>query len=102
MNTVLSDSQIVERLATEVMGLRWKPYGIVRSIGGWIDVNGTDYGYWNPLTDWNNTMEVVEKSHGDPEKLADIAFRITKENNDPQRAICLAALATLGSFPPEK
>lgn len=57
----MSDQQIIERLATKVMNWVWKPYGIVPSIGGWIDEDGGDMGYWNPVKDWNDWRMVEEK-----------------------------------------
>ncbi len=71
MNTLeelqaLSDEQLIEKLAVEVMGWEdasyfegrnkrkeWKPYGV----NPYTPISGT----WNPLTDWNHWREVEEK-----------------------------------------
>lgn len=70
---------------------------------------GSDYpSTWNPLTDWNHTMEVVEKMRKNGAKFCwdelgdkDIGFWTKEEqwgiiainhHGNPQRAICIAAL----------
>ena len=122
----LTDEQIIERLAVEVMG--W--HKDVRDSGRSMWVNSENYGMgytenylnkgsgsmdfaWNPLTDWNHTMEVVVQLR----KLDlpsgcihiraiqngawEVRFKTTVKgrvsNKSLARAVCLAALAAATS-----
>lgn len=127
----LSDEEIVERLAVEVM--EWgghSYYWVVHAHVRWCnkcagpqhscpDADRFEWPskkFWNPLVDWNDTMQVVEKleSHGwswNQSFLADSKerwceffsfsmapdeFRGPSEN--PRRAICLAALNAVSAL----
>lgn len=65
----LTDEQIIERVAVEVMqwhpdGKMWKENAEPHYVRGHTEdvcYDGDEYKAWNPLTDWNHTMEVVEK-----------------------------------------
>ena len=132
--SALPDDQLIEKVAVEVMG--WE---IVRSPTGkkydryirgyWPLNDGTQrpaYSYmrhWNPLTDWNHTMEVLEKvrtieqpMEADRTKLevcincAHLCkdycveiygrdHRAIVEDKDPQRAICISALLAVSPTP---
>jgi hypothetical protein len=102
----LPDAELIERVATDVMG--WRRI----ETGGkhwWELPNGKFYEmpYFDPLTDWNHTMEVVKRmprpfhllqlSHtaswqaqcGDPP--------LYEVDANPQHAICIAALLAVSS-----
>src|SRR4051794_28777196 len=61
----MTDQQLIEAVATEVMGWHRKPWDWRQdgdtfkwaNENDWIDASGM----WNPLTDWNHTMEVVQR-----------------------------------------
>ncbi len=63
----MTDSQKIERLATEVMGWRTEadnePDTDNTPWYWWVDENGHEYECttWNPLTDWNHWRQVEEK-----------------------------------------
>lgn len=58
----LTDEQLIEKVATEVMGWR-----VIPQPEGWTDLvlieqsDGHITQHWNPLTNWNDTMKVVEQ-----------------------------------------
>jgi hypothetical protein len=105
-----TDAEIIELCATEVMG--WEP--CLEHDEWWLykqdHVASKD---WNPLTDWNHTIALITalRSKGFncfltfPAALTTGAsFLCCRESpssttsqleNDPQRAICLAALLTI-------
>lgn len=63
------DRQIVEALATQLMG--WRP---ARATGNWVKdrVDGSvefaaSVNEWNPLTDWQAAGEVLEKMQQQPD-----------------------------------
>jgi len=111
-NSPMTDQEIVEALATKVMGwlaletedgLAW----IKELSGRLLLMHFADE--WSPLTDWNHTMEVVERL---TECWHQLELRIDqggclaefnegtktsgrKGGKDPQRAICLAALQAI-------
>lgn len=112
----LPDDQLIEKVAVEVMG--WKERSKFNSAGGqdrswWKDgewvcnkdgewVCNAGKHHWNPLTDWNHTMEVVEKmkhAHG-WFKLSwipksgewEAEFEYTVYDKDPRRAVVIASL----------
>lgn len=120
----LSDSELIERVATEVMGwyrsieLRGSDWFWAREVKTFIgdiielEEEGCADATWNPLTDWNHTVQVVKNvnvqpwhlkwrangkwmsSVGDRSVRTDDCFWI---DDCPQRAICMAALlATSG------
>jgi hypothetical protein len=127
--SALTDEQIVERLATELMGWKlevdqWGNRDFCRPFNKIYErIPSTR---WNPLTDWNYTMEVVEKLRSigwwiqlDNEccigceccQLSpDLSLEKWDEIEAPEpilikheplkRAICLAALAAMDSLPP--
>ena len=97
---------------------RWPDYsGEMSDV--WKDDAGQQYVIkhkWNPLTDWNHTMEVVQKMENNGWQFWMTTFHsdtghmyLTKvvfgkdeqesniENLDKQRAICLAALTAVRS-----
>jgi hypothetical protein len=116
MTPELSDQELIEAVATRVMG-----WGVVGNKAfkpgcGWILTLGdgkTGELDWNPLTSWQCTMEVVthciergcsvkigmggRKRPITGERLSSVSMHngtVTQEVRDwnPQRAICLAAL----------
>lgn len=98
----LTDQQIIEKVAVEVMGWRLKinhTYKTMTSRLAWYDgqgkiqcAEGTPLP-WNPLTDWNHTMEVVRKLGPAWNCFMESDGRQTIfAHTNPQRAICLAAL----------
>lgn len=101
----LSDDELIERLAVEVMG--WKK-GTWKTRDRWPDFIATDSKlkrHWNPLTDWNHTMEVRAKvGEMDVEFIFDgcrvwiwpeIHEVIKVFDESPQRAIVLASLLAI-------
>jgi len=119
----MSDEELIEAVAVEVMEWkqnteRWPDYsGEMSDV--WKDDAGQQYVIkhkWNPLTDWNHTMEVVQKMENNGWQFWMTTFHsdtghmyLTKvvfgkdeqesniENLDKQRAICLAALTAVRS-----
>lgn len=121
----LTDAEIIEQVATKIM--KWKK--VVRDSGRSMWVNEENYGMaytqnylneasgtmdfaWNPLTDWQDTMQVLVRVMNpmgiqvlftqDGGAAVEIVqaplgvFRkITVDDDNAQRAICLAALKTL-------
>src|SRR5205085_35839 len=108
--------QLIEKVAVVVMG--WMPNagGMREASGWWSDPLKAETTHWNPLTDWNHTMEVVEKmkdGYGTDfmTALADQTitwegsfpdtwanwFWVVYEQKNPQRAICLAALLAVSA-----
>lgn len=75
MNTLeslqaLSDSELIEKVAVELMGAKIgtmnDDYSFKKKFLSFPGRKGTFF-KWNPLLDWNHTMEVVEKlaeNHG--------------------------------------
>ena len=133
----LADNELIEEVAMKGMGWEKKPYtwkftneGVVESYkrcGSQVHMGhnfewygGEEFAWnseWNPLTDWNHTMQVVEKIR---QKTGCFtlcfatlgSFRTEHENkwachfkeggecsfdNNPQRAILLAALLAISS-----
>lgn len=62
----MTDTEKVEWLATEVMGWTHDPgynrYDGSHSGEGWTDEHGNLVLNWEPLRDWNHTMQIVEKA----------------------------------------
>jgi hypothetical protein len=115
----LTDEQLIEKVAVEVMGFERRHGGWNRK-GEWVNDAG-----FSPLTDWNHTMEVVEKVRKQGSRfdlfINQDAFIIElrkvpqrgsrlpvirtncfeypgdrdKGESSPQRPICLAALLAL-------
>lgn len=121
----LTDQELIEAVATKVMG--WHPERHMHGAQLWKDEVGRacaikrgeyDSGdeAWDPLTDWNHTMEVLEKAvaEGCTFKMQ-IGFTTPGHRRfdsvewynghvgglvndwDTRRAICLAALAVVSS-----
>lgn len=115
----LTDEQIITRLAVEVMGwekfyanpsdVEWNWYTPLGKAGRhWEHSND-----WNPLRDWNHTMEVVAKIDAagrlpqftsslammQPHELGGGSSYIRLFTNSSQRAICLAALQSVSPTP---
>lgn len=90
----ITDEQLIERVAVEVMGWEVIPHGegyeqlppVVKDHAGYVSTQ------WNPLTDWNHTMEVVEKIN----RVHAIKLKFWLDHGDTmhglQRELCLAAL----------
>lgn len=107
----LTDEQLIERCATEVMEwTRLEDDSCEPPLESWyshtLSKSGKtvrkelviDCNLWNPLTDWNHTMEVVAKINRWPlERLGGWVLHSLREKN--QRAICLAALKAVSHFP---
>lgn len=121
----LTDEQLIERVAVEVMG--WKRREINRTDEDETWLWESDYGLetarasWNPLTDWNHTME-VEKAMAargfstyriHSEKGIQVGFcfglpRLSSPNiispvvpvDQERRYLCLAALKAIRSSRP--
>ena len=106
----LTDEQLIEKVATKVMGwMSFETYTGKRQCWAKPNTDATVFkDEWNPLADWNHTMEVVMHLHestafhlfsfkrswwqaqfGDDHD-GDAPVYILDQN--PQRAICLAAL----------
>jgi hypothetical protein len=119
----LSDEELVERLATEVMGWEKRksadPNGLFFGEWYWWNTamrNGSGQGnHWNPLTRWDDCMEVVDRM-----KDRKLTFKLEYENGytcfffweywperigcyakdaDGRRAIVLAALKCVQALP---
>jgi len=107
----LSDEQLIEKVAVEVMG--WTITG--RLSDGTVMWNRGEnrkkgerkhIGSWNPLASWEHTMEMVEevRARGLPVKMhfAPVADKVTCSIRGNtlleirmQRAICIAAILAL-------
>jgi hypothetical protein len=107
----LGERQLIDRIAREVMG--WVP---TEPRHWWLAKDGgrrRDH-HWNPLVDWNLTMEVVERlrtywgarflmrTAADDRTTVEfvdrfglVAGRCT--DRDPRRALCLAALLAVAA-----
>lgn len=98
----MTDQQLVEAVATKVMG--WKLLTSKNNGVRYMTVDGPAR-WWFPLTDWNGCWMVVERmmviDHSHFQILAthdgwEVSFGNEKVNhdgdNDPRRAILLAAL----------
>lgn len=107
----LSDSELIEKVATKVMGAQLTLGVLVIDKGQKIDGYPVleDYRYWNPLTDWNHTraieQAIIDRQDGTllsylsnlPGDCFDNPFRCKKsllEANQRQR--CIAALLAVG------
>ena len=118
----MKDEDLIEAVATKVMG--WTPqqssdaWEARKRPHTWFDsltMRRTPMYKWNPLTNWNCTMDVVERLRkmewrfwfttfisdvGNPDN-SKVIFdnhygkEYSVEDFNPQRAICLAALASL-------
>lgn len=121
----LPDEKLIEKVAIEVMGWYKEHSHYALGVWNWEKAGNpvcvaTDNRpmmgkqVWDPLTDWNHTMEVVEKMQtSGPGWAFDMVFPIRKktapvilchrfrgeqsitDEPNPQRAICLAALLSL-------
>lgn len=104
--SALPDHEIISRLAVEIM--KWDAIG--KTEDGLLPFWAS--GGWNPLRDWNNTMEVVAKItnpfglqilllQGGAAEVHYVSgggdtfreFHVNEKN--AQRAICLAALSAV-------
>ncbi len=84
----LTDKQIIARLATEVMG--WCVSGDGKRVMRDLDDMWNDEPFdWNPLTDWNHTVQVLQRMN--KKRIPDIDFK----SPDAQQRICMAALGLL-------
>ena len=105
----LSDSELIEKVATDVMTWR-KDLFLELPYGLWTDQNGLSKAHtsdWNPLTDWNHTMEVVDKFPAFAfEALYKGSYHVRFSPDErwrdihdasAQRAICLAALLAVSA-----
>lgn len=113
----LTDEQLIEKVAVEVMWWSKERYGVCNCHTGWNQGGGSwiGVGHWDPLRNWNDTMEVVERvmtlqckncDHWDFNLYLDGPFvnvtfgtdqddctRVARENEfSPRRAICVAAI----------
>ena len=114
----LSDKELTELVAVEVMGWEKGKYtsksGDIRNMPCWRDKNGEivdedseEMRWFDPLENWNWTMQVVEKIMGTDKKI-DFCLGSSQliprwsaifipggmsQGKDPQRAICIAALS---------
>jgi hypothetical protein len=102
----LNDEQLTERVAVEVMG--WEKQKSMLPM--WWMKDGESIAFirdWNPLTNWNHTMEVAEKSKlvfsiwygSNGTKNFAVNGRSWDDSVSLQRAICLAALQAVRSSP---
>jgi len=119
---VLSDDAIIEKVAVEVMGWRTRKsktckWCIIFQAEddelGYCKLCRLPSCYWNPLTDWNHTMEVVArlKKKGidfafasyELEPPYTATFNISRDSlvsdANPRRAICFAALRAVSFIP---
>jgi len=101
----LSDDALIEKVGREVMGWRGIPQCWVTQ----IEPRTQDY--WSPLHNWNHTMEVVAKAKQSRfefyicwyDSKVDISISTEgdpvnfKDDCDPRRAICIAALLAVSS-----
>lgn len=130
----MSDEQLIEAVAVEVMGWTmqdrgekdmplevWVGYKVSKSDKSMRSEIKYDCNQWNPLTDWNATMEVRQKMHELGREFnwrSDVTHHRREheiqfswcygfdhesphtliEAKDPQRAICLAALHAVRSL----
>jgi hypothetical protein len=115
--TGLTDEELVEAVATQVMGWKKEPGDME-----WVSEDGGHWmvNHWNPVSgSWDDTMEVVHymRDHSLSYKFADTLVSLFCSSrgvptlNDPfdgasialvqasQREICLAALTAISSPP---
>jgi hypothetical protein len=111
----LTDEQLIEKVAVAVMGWHMEPdlYGEMYWVKSGVR-DGIPVHRWNPLADWNHTMQVVEKLYKEewafslltyePRWLAGFSdtsgksgTEVQVKEGNPQRAILLAALAAIFS-----
>jgi hypothetical protein len=102
----LSDEEIIERIATEVMGREkkerpWNEQKDIASFKGpwWLPPKRTDGTYysvkiWNPLTDWNHWRQVEEKVMEDEYLFGEYLDNICNEEDDNEIAVMKADLPT--------
>lgn len=107
----LTDEQLIEKVAEDVMKWTILRCRCPMNCGGHFKKDdGTQvFKNWNPLTDWNHTMEVRGKvGHMDIEFVPDgCCVMVWNKPNAPletfdkapQRAICLAALLAVTPDP---
>lgn len=104
----MTDQEIIERLAREVMGYTQPTYPKCRLCNGSgceSDTSSTcrsckgggrtglgEYEDWNPLTKWDHTMEVVWKVDRPWGWHLNYLVKGTMTQNECRRAICIAAL----------
>ena len=95
----LTDEQLIEKVAVEVMG--WEKDPKAQYDNGLFKKPGRKGPClrFNPLHDWNHTMEVWEKATADCALGTPIHLKLLKGANH-QRNICLAALLAVSQPQP--
>jgi len=99
----MTDRELTEAVATKVMGFEGR-HGGWNMKGEWVNEAG-----FNPINNWNHTMDVVFKISRVWSITYDGYCRVRfgtaswhVEHHDPQRAICLAALQAINPNPNEQ
>jgi hypothetical protein len=111
----LPDDQLIEKVAVDVMGW-WRRKEPLTEREIWVNAGGEHAAYrrsWNPLTDWNHTMDAVERMRArgffwfvedvflglGKDDLTRVGFvpagaskHLSVHTTQTQRAVCLAAL----------
>jgi len=96
----MTDPELVEAVATEVMG-----WGKGKFMKDGVEQRWSWELGWNPLTDWNNWREVEEKIQGD-EALAKVFYHPKRWGDvfgyikSDLRTRCIAALQAVRPLPP--
>src|SRR3990167_9622386 len=83
-SSALTDEQIVERLATEVMGWKLRNEPEHKKWYKHMVESGRKKDLWNPLTDWNDWRMVEEKIIED-EKLSEAFYMFLKSTKTPEK-----------------
>ena len=107
-NSGLTDEQIIEALATKVMGWRIEDLKFACSKDGGGRIFSKTY-YWNPLTNWNHWRQVEEKVMEDEQLWRRFVSSFCYEQAEPsveeymvtdRPTRCRALLAALSSTKP--
>ncbi len=114
----LPDQDLIDKVARKVMG--WEGWAISARQFDAVCICGRTAGAWDPLTNWNHTMQIVremrEKGHSfllsEGKGAGNFSLQCVfhykgsfgdrkgrSQSANPQRAVCVAALLALSPLP---